>query len=344
MFAHVFGITAFSLVIGAVLVHAPLSTIDISHSLVSNIVSAEKKDVSLFFVGDIMLGRGVEGRIIEEGITYPFKYVKDIISESDLAIGNFEGVVTERHRRAPSMTFQFSIRNEYLTQLKNIGFDVLSLANNHSFDYGIEALEHTRSLCNEIHLACPGSPNAVGRYSLHTETVDDITVGFIAVHAALTTPVEEDLVRKLEQLKDISDVQIAYIHWGVEYERDHTRTQERLAERMIDHGVDAVFGHHPHVVEDVEIYKNAPIFYSLGNFIFDQYFSDDVQEGLGVEMSITDTSYEFKLHPFTSKESRNQPRPMESKEAHALFERILEPVREHEGIDVDRGLIILPRS
>jgi poly-gamma-glutamate synthesis protein (capsule biosynthesis protein) len=105
-----------------------------------------------------------------------------------------------------------------------------------------------------------------------------------------------------------SHEQIAYIHWGKEYDSVHSKEQEVLAHFLIDNGVDAVIGHHPHVVQDIEVYKGKPIFYSLGNFIFDQYFSDEVQEGLAVRVDTSKDILRYTLIPFESKSIKSQPK------------------------------------
>jgi poly-gamma-glutamate synthesis protein (capsule biosynthesis protein) len=90
------------------------------------------------------------------------------------------------------------------------------------------------------------------------------------------------------------------MHWGIEYKNISNDAQRNLAHLLIDKGVDAVIGAHPHVVEEAELYKNKPIFYSLGNFIFDQYFSEETQEGLSVGLILQDgavkSAYLFPMY------------------------------------------------
>jgi poly-gamma-glutamate synthesis protein (capsule biosynthesis protein) len=106
-----------------------------------------------------------------------------------------------------------------------------------------------------------------------------------------------------------------YVHWGNEYELKHSEQQEALAHYVIDSGIDAVIGHHPHVVQDIEIYNGKPIFYSLGNFIFDQYFSGDVQTGLVVKVYIQKDTITYTLVPISSIGRASQPyiMPIEQK-------------------------------
>lgn len=298
---------------------------------------------TVFFVGDIMLGRAVETKMESYGERYPFEGVLEDVFRPDLTIGNFEGVVTETHVHTPPFTFQFSIKPEYLTLLKTIGFDVLSLANNHSFDYGTSSLAYTRTLCSEVGIACGGSPMNTDDYQILVKNVGTQWAGIIFIHTLYGQPDTETLISKLAELRETTDVQIAYVHWGEEYMLTHNTSQEKLAHVLIDSGVDVVVGHHPHVVQDLELYKGKPIVYSLGNFVFDQYFSDDVQEMIGLHMSITDESIQYTIVPFTSKMTKSQPHHMEDKDATVLLNRILAPIAHHEGVDMTTRTITVPR-
>jgi len=93
---------------------------------------------------------------------------------------------------------------------------------------------------------------------------------------------------------------VVYPHWGVEYSTRHNYAQERLAHSWIDVGADLIVGSHPHVVQDVEIYQDVPIFYSLGNFVFDQMFSKETQEGIAIKVDIESDNIEIELLPFVS--------------------------------------------
>ena len=128
----------------------------------------------------------------------------------------------------------------------------------------------------------------------------------------------------MEVVSKKSDMQIVYIHWGDEYEPVHNLEQEQLAKRLIDLGADAIIGHHPHVIQDIGLYKGAPIFYSLGNFIFDQYFSDEVQVGLAVELKIVNNSISYHLIPFDSTNTPGSPRVMSVDKKIQLFQTLAE--------------------
>lgn len=297
--------------------------------------------LELLFVGDIMLGREVESRMEQNGMFYPFQHVQELLMAPDMTIGNFEGIVSAEHVQTPSMGFQFSIKSEYLTLLKYIGFDMLSLANNHSGDFGVEALTYTRELCQELDIFCAGSSTQFDTYSVVIKEFDTKKIGFIFLHTLYQKQDTAVLTSALNALRSESDIQIAYIHWGDEYVLTHSDTQQQLAEFLIDFGVDAVVGHHPHVVQDIALYKNKPIFYSLGNFVFDQYFSDAVQEGLGVQMKIEAEKITYTLIPFSSKAVRNQPARMQESDSQILFSRILKNITDMPAVDIVTGTIII---
>jgi gamma-polyglutamate biosynthesis protein CapA len=299
---------------------------------------------TLLFVGDIMLGRKVEWYMDTEGARYPFTNVTDFLQRPDLTIGNFEGIVSRLHIPTPSMTFRFSIRSEYLSYLQTLGFDVLSLANNHALDYGTSSLSFTRELCTSVSLLCIGTPKAIDAYSSEVIDVHGVEVGFLSIETIYGLPNDTEVRTELTRLASTSDTQVALVHWGNEYELTHSEEQRKFARILIDNGVDTVIGHHPHVIQDIELFKGKPIFYSLGNFIFDQYFITEVQEELAVTMKIRDTDIEYSLTPFTSTTTQSQPDFMTDVQKGNLFKRILPTVFSTTTIiSRELGTITVPR-
>lgn len=277
----------------------------------------------LLFVGDVMLGRAVESFMDEQGELYPFEMISDDIKHADLAVANFEGVVPAEHIHTPSMTFRFSIKDAYLKTLHDVGFDVLSRANNHSFDYGKEGFEYMKSRCFVHGLVCRGNPFGIQENSSAIVEVKNKKVGILFLHTLYDQP-RDDLILSIgETFASSTDIQVAYIHWGDEYALVHNTHQENLAHKIIDAGFDVVIGHHPHVVQDIAFYKDKPIFYSLGNFVFDQYFSRDVQQGLVLEVELGENETMYTLVPVETYSNRAQPKKMNSEDAKELFQRIL---------------------
>jgi poly-gamma-glutamate synthesis protein (capsule biosynthesis protein) len=131
-----------------------------------------------------------------------------------------------------------------------------------------------------------GDPNNIQNFLSVTTSYNNITFGFVGYHQLIEKGFE-DIIAETKKLDTEVDVLIAMPHWGIEYAADTpSYLQKKEAHEMIDAGVDLIIGAHPHVVEPIEIYKEKVIFYSLGNFIFDQYFSEETMTGLAVGMKI----------------------------------------------------------
>jgi poly-gamma-glutamate synthesis protein (capsule biosynthesis protein) len=110
----------------------------------------------------------------------------------------------------------------------------------------------------------------------------------------------EALEKKIQESASTSDYLIVNIHWGAEYSHEQNKTQIETAHLLIDAGADLIIGHHPHVVQGIEIYKGKPIFYSLGNFIFDQTFSLDTQQCLALDIRIDNLKKEAQILPISA--------------------------------------------
>ena len=274
---------------------------------------------SILLVGDIMLGRYVETLTEEHGEKYPFERVQNLLKSTDIAFGNFEGAVPLKHEKTRDRELRLSFRQETVPLLKDVGFDVLSLANNHSLDFGTEGYENTVRICESHGMVCGGHSTNLVPSSFEQFDVGDSKVGILFLHALEIDTEDEELTSLMADMKQMTDIQLAYIHWGTEYKTIHSPEQEVLAHFLIDNGFDAIVGHHPHVIQDIELYKEKPIFYSLGNFVFDQYFDDNVQTGLGVRLEIEKSGLTYTLIPFTSIDEPSQPRLMTIDEKEAFF-------------------------
>jgi poly-gamma-glutamate synthesis protein (capsule biosynthesis protein) len=279
---------------------------------------------SALFMGDIMLGRSVEVLMDTKGTSTPFLHVQSLIESYDLSVANFEASVPREHIQTKPLTMRFSVKQGSLEYLKEIGLDVLSLANNHALDYGESGYVHTKSLCEHIGLSCPGHPTQLDYLSVVFKEIGDTTLSILMIHTLFDKPSTTTLAILLEEMSHKSDLQFAFIHWGEEYERVHNIEQAELAYLLIDGGIDAVIGHHPHVMQDIEEYRGKPIFYSLGNLIFDQYFSDDVQQGYMVAVAFKKRTVEYTIIPYSSLSERSVPRILEGEEYKQALEKLIQ--------------------
>ena len=259
-------------------------------------------NAKLLFVGDVMLDRNVKTLIDGKGLAYIFgDLVKQRFFDGyDLVGANLEGAVTNSGEHyQPVKEFDFAFRPETVADLQGYGFTFFNLANNHLDDQGTQGMAETRKNLRDLGFDFAGCQNGiVADCSATTVAIGGKKVGLVGlslVGAKLDVKKAEAAV---SALKGSVDWVIVSIHWGEEYDQYVNTAQQNLAHALIDRGADAVVGHHPHVVQGVEVYKNKPIFYSLGNFIFDQYFSVETQQGLAVSLEFSDDGVAYALQPF----------------------------------------------
>lgn len=253
---------------------------------------SEEPIVSLQLFGDMMLERSVEKSFGKSGLDYVFKNLKGqenrFFYGMDLLLANLEGpFAPARVKTSKSIAFRFN--PELGSQLKRYGFTGFSLANNHTLDMGIKNVDFTRKVLTDNGLAYFGYQTKEGsEYSWVAGEKEGLPekVAFIGLnnteHALNMVKVKESIETSKKEARYV----VVYMHWGNEYQRISNASQRELGHWFIDNGVTAVIGMHPHVIEEMEIYKGHPIFYSLGNFVFDQYFSKDTQEGVSVGLNL----------------------------------------------------------
>jgi poly-gamma-glutamate synthesis protein (capsule biosynthesis protein) len=278
---------------------------------------------SMLFGGDVMLGRGVEEIMEAEDFDFPYKKIQTFVQSHDVAIANFEASVPDTHKTTKSGELQFSVSRSALKGLRDAGFDIMSLSNNHALDYGERGYLHTRSGLEDIGLEAIGHPTNHEEYGSTVITVGDTKVGILAVHTLHNRNATTSFESLIDSLETQSDVQFVFVHWGEEYKKEHDRPEEELAHFLIDQGIDAIIGHHPHVIQDVELYKNKPIFYSLGNLVFDQYFNPDVQTGYFVQTVFEKDRIRFEIVPHDSLKIRSQPSLQIGDERNSTLQTIL---------------------
>lgn len=262
----------------------------------------------LVLTGDVMLGRHVEFLMSQRGANYPFVGVRDWLKATGTkTVINFESAMATPHVRTPAYTMQFSTNAYFLEVLTEINVVAASLANNHSSDYGVAGYTKTVEALAANNIATFGQATTFDSTAITYIAVDKVTVALVGLHTLFTAVPLEQLQSIMAVASANSDMQIAYVHWGEEYVLIHNAAQERIAHQLIDAGADLVVGHHPHVTQDIQTYNNVPILYSLGNFVFDQYFSIDVQEGLLVALQFSGSNYSLSLHPHSSVGTHSQP-------------------------------------
>jgi hypothetical protein len=263
----------------------------------------------LVFVGDVMLARNVERLMEMRGDYYPFSgFDLTSLAYNPYVIGNFEAAIPKIHIPTKPFTFSFSVTATNTRVASVAGFTHFSLANNHSFDHGAEEYKNTLTELKESGFATFGHPYEINDDNVsYLKTTEGIRIALIGVNATEQSWKISELEELIVKTTKHSDFQIVYIHWGVEYDIIHSKAQEVLATRMIKAGADLIVGHHPHVVQDVGYIDGVPVFYSLGNYIFDQYFSPDVMSGLVLRLDTASTPMVIDLIPVTQNNSISRP-------------------------------------
>jgi poly-gamma-glutamate synthesis protein (capsule biosynthesis protein) len=193
-------------------------------------------------------------------------------------------------------------------ELKKLGFTFFNLANNHILDQGVEGLRETRLNLHKLGFNYSGSGDAsIDQNSAHVITIREHKIALVGLSMVYHDFDLTKAVKLIGSLKAQTDLVLVNIHWGKEYSHQFSQQQQRIGRALITSGADIVIGHHPHVVQGVEIYQGKPIFYSLGNFIFDQYFSTDTQAELAVSFKISERQVSVQLWPLQSRASAPTP-------------------------------------
>lgn len=277
---------------------------------------SEQPTTTLMFVGDIMLNRGVE-QVIEaeqQSFAFPFQEIKGKLQQSDLLFGNLESIISDEGYQIKP-TYPFRAELEAKKGLKKAGFDVVSCANNHTLDYGEAALKDGIVKLDQSGIDCAGAGLAQEAYSPVIKQQNDLEVAYLAYtylapdswkatedKVGIAWLNEDNLKQGIKKAKQKADLVVVSFHYGEEYEPQPNSIQRRYSHLAIDSGADLVIGHHPHVAQPVEQYKEGWIAYSLGNFVFDQDFSEETMKGVLLEAKVKNkklkkvTSHEVTLN------------------------------------------------
>ena len=239
-------------------------------------------EVTLVAVGDVLLCRGVGKQIDKHGADWLFDDTRDLLKGADLAFCNLECPLS--NRGVPQKRrFLFRAEPKLAKALHANGLSVVSLANNHTLDYGRDAMLDTVEAARKAGMTPVGAGvNKAEASRLRVVTKHGLRVGFVAncdlpSYGVVMLPDKptiacvdsHSLPARIRAAKAKCDALVVSFHWGVEYMKQPTERQRKLAHLCIDNGADLRLGHHPHVLQPVETYRGKPIAYSMGGFIWD---------------------------------------------------------------------------
>ncbi len=230
------------------------------------------KTLTISAAGDCTLGGDMNGKsegdfsdtiqADPEPLTYCFRNVREIFEQDDLTIVNLEVVLTDSSDYLDREDKIYIMRGKpsYVNMLTSASVEVANIANNHITDFGDQGIEDMSAL-----LTMAGLGHCGYGYTYTTE-INDFTVGFVGFNTWTTKNSEIEAI--MEEMRPRVDILIASFHWGKELEYEATSKQIDYGHMAVDLGADLVLGHHPHVLNGIEVYKGVNIVYSLGNFCF----------------------------------------------------------------------------
>jgi len=299
---------------------------------------ATSPSATLIAVGDIMLSRMVMRRLARPPeATYPFTYVDAHLQSADAVFANLETPVTEGELiPTTSMKFRAEPGVEHILAGHNIR--LISLANNHMLDQMKEGLMRTVELLQQATIVTSGAgANKTDAYAPTYMNVNGIRVALLAYvdsnfaptyyRATNTSPgmavMNRDAMQTaMKEAQEHADIILVSIHSGNEYTQTITSTQRNFSRAAIDAGADIVIGHHPHVIQERELRDGKPIYYSLGNFVFDQLWSDETRRGMMLKLTITKDAITHIEHIPVYIDTDYQPRLIEGLKSKQMIERL----------------------
>ncbi|MBD3300000.1 MAG: AmmeMemoRadiSam system protein B [Candidatus Moranbacteria bacterium] len=259
-------------------------------------IAETENTTSMLFLGDAMFDRKIKHLI--KGGKDPFEKIKgpegNFLKGTDFNILNLEGPIGQ-NIECEKKTVSFSFSPAIADLLKTNRFNLINLNNNHMLDCGNPGLLQTQTILGEKGIEYLGGVQIKDNVKLRK--INDKTILFLSINAiGINSEKLDQYHKQIIAHKEQSDLVVANIHWGSEYHKHASKEQQIIAHDLINQGVDLIIGHHPHVIQELEIYKNKPIFYSLGNFIFDQE-SPETRQALGVGFVSNKKYHRFYLFP-----------------------------------------------
>lgn len=302
-------------------------------------VSLQAKEITINAVGDIMLAGKWAPLLKAKGYDYPFGGVKAELAGADINLANLESPLATRGNEYIGKQFRFRADPAVAKAVRKAGFNLVTLANNHSMDFGGEALAETMQHLDSAGITWIGAgANLDEARKMALYTIKGKKVAFLGY--SLTQPIEffagqnrpgtapgyEKLVTAdVASARRQADYVIVSFHWGKEASGIVQDYQRKAAHNAIDAGADVIIGHHPHVLQGIELYKNGVIFYSLGNFTFaSKSTTADVSALIRLRFEEKQLSAEILPLDVLHRRIGFQPQVLSGNRAGAVIEKLLE--------------------
>ena len=318
-----------------------LDTRAVANALKSLLV-AGATTVDMVVAGDIMLGRGVNNKMVGYGdYSYPYKAIHDELQSADYRVANLECTVTDvTPVPTDPATFSFVSSKKAVSGLVYAGFQTLTVANNHANGPGGHPAfsDMLKNLRDSNISVMGGGDNLAEARAPSTQTIKDVKFAVLGYHDFVVVPAQGPaatdsswglapakaalVAEDVTNARAKADIVIPYFHWGIEYTKVPTKAQQTLARAAIDAGADMVLGNHPHWTQGIEEYKGKLIIYSMGNFVFDQDWSRPTMEGMLIHFYWRDRALVGVRFVPTIDRDRCQPRIMTQAEGVGVFQRM----------------------
>lgn len=245
----------------------------------------EPEDATLFFAGDACFAYTFEGKYTANGITgvVSDELLKEM-QDADITMVNQEFAFSTGGTQAQDKQYTFRVDPKYVSAFEEMGVDIVTLANNHSLDYGTEALEDSFQTLDDAGIAYVGAGDSLERASqLEVFEVNGKKFGYLAATRVIPVGswnIENNqpglfctyddtlLLAAIEKAKTECDFLTVYVHWGIERNTTPEAYQTSMAQEYIEAGADLVIGAHTHCLQGIQFFDGKPVFYSLGNYIF----------------------------------------------------------------------------
>ena len=254
--------------------------------------ATDADSVTITFAGDILFdpNYAVMAKLLQNGGDISQGIAPDLIAEmqsADIMMINNEFSYSDRGEPIPEKQFTFRAKPEYVSYLHDLGVDIVSLANNHSYDYGEQGLLDTLQTLKEAQIPYVGAGINEEEASAPVYfIVNDMKIAFVSAtqierldnpdtkEATETSPGvfrcwnAEKLLQVVAKAKEESDFVIVYVHWGTENQEETDWAQNKQAPELVEAGADLIIGDHPHILQRIDVINGVPVIYSLGNFWF----------------------------------------------------------------------------
>ena len=313
---------------------------------------------SIFLAGDVFLGEHLKDYIKNNGPSYPFAGLRETIDRHDIAFANFESSITTAEKPIWVKKYVFRVGLEEARALGSSGLELVSIANNHTMDFGEEGFLDTLDALETIgQRYVGGGRDIAGAAQPSVFTAGGTRVVFLAYsdwssiltkaasdRAGINPLATDRAALEIRTLKKPGSVVIVSVHWGIQHTEIPNSQQIRAAHALIDAGADAVVGHHSHCPQSVEVYKGRPVFYSLGNLVFGMSNPDRVHNIAASLLFDGDRLVEARILPVNGLFFSNgySPRFLEGDEAAAVVKKIEKISRRfHTSITVTSGMALL---